>query len=398
MNDRYGAFCEGGVRIQPFREGSLSGLTFAAKDVFDVAGRVAGAGNPDWKRTHAPASRHAPAIELLLREGATLVGMTHTDELMFGLQGENDHYGTPVNPSAEQRIPGGSSSGSAVCVASGAADFALGTDTAGSVRVPASYCGVYGFRPSRGGVSLEGVVPLAPMFDTVGWFASDPRVLTKVGSALLGTEPPDADFRRLLIAGDLMALADESYQDALAPYIDRIVGFLPEYSKVVAAEEGVQARLDVFRSLQGWDVWRTHRAWIEEVRPTFGLGAEERFQWASTLQALDIAPLLEAQRRSEEKMRTLLGRDGLILAPTTPGVPPPRHTRGREMDIRRRKTLQLCCIASLAGLPQATIPFIGFDGLPIGLSFIAGPGEDRRLLRWVERVAEQLRQEPIRKE
>jgi amidase len=165
--------------------GPLAGLTFAAKDLFDVAGYVACAGNPDWLRTHAPAGKTAPVVQTLLEAGATLMGKTVTDELAFSMSGENIHYGTPINPAAPARIPGGSSSGSASATASKLVDFALGTDTSGSIRVPASYCGLFSLRPTHGRISCQGVIPLAPSFDTVGWVARDATLLQRIGEVLL---------------------------------------------------------------------------------------------------------------------------------------------------------------------------------------------------------------------
>ena len=148
--------------------GPLSNLNFAAKDIFDVAGHVTGGGNPDWKATHPPAERNAWIVQTLVSAGATMVGKTHTDELTRGILGENAHYGTPINSKALGRVPGGSSSGSAAAVAGGLVDFALGSDTGGSVRIPASFCGLYGLRPTHGRIPLEGILMQAPSYDTIG--------------------------------------------------------------------------------------------------------------------------------------------------------------------------------------------------------------------------------------
>src|SRR6201997_2268337 len=169
-----GAFVPGPRAVlQPTGPGPLAGLDFAVKDLIDVAGHITGGGNPDWLRTHAAAARSAPVVEKLLAAGAALRGKTITDELAFSLEGGNAHYGTPLNPACPDRIPGGSSSGSASAVAARLVDFALGTDTGGSVRVPASFCGLFGFRPTHNAIPLTGVVPFAPSYDTIGWFASD---------------------------------------------------------------------------------------------------------------------------------------------------------------------------------------------------------------------------------
>ena len=164
-------------------DGPLSGLTFAAKDIYDVAGHVTGCGNPDWARTHPPAEAHAPAVATLLAAGATLVGKTHTDELAYSLMGANAHYGTPKNTADPRRVPGGSSSGSVAAVAAGLVDIGLGSDTGGSVRLPASFCGVYGLRTTHGLLPLDTAMPLAPSFDTVGWYSSDLGTMTRIAAS-----------------------------------------------------------------------------------------------------------------------------------------------------------------------------------------------------------------------
>src|SRR5262249_36134072 len=207
--------------------GPLAGLIFAAKDIFDIAGHVTGAGNPDWLALHAPAERTAPVVQALVDAGATMVGKTHTDELSRGIFGENAHYGTPTNPKAPGRVPGGSSSGSAAAVSGGLVDFALGTDTGGSVRIPASFCGIFGIRPTRGRVSLAGVVGQAPSFDTVGWFARDAHLPARLGATLLAAglgSPPRP--RRTIIATDAFAIAEPATANALLPVAERIAALI----------------------------------------------------------------------------------------------------------------------------------------------------------------------------
>lgn len=159
------------LRIEGRPGGPLAGLTFAAKDMFDVAGHPTGGGNPDWARQNPIPDRHARAVQALLDAGCTLVGKTIPDEVSLGILGENAFEGTPGNPAAPGHVPGGSSSGSASAVAAGMCDTALGTDMGGSVRVPASFCGLYGIRPTHGRLDLAGMLPQAPTPDTTGWFA-----------------------------------------------------------------------------------------------------------------------------------------------------------------------------------------------------------------------------------
>src|SRR5258705_5873527 len=157
------------LRIAGAAGGPLGGLTFAAKDLCDVAGHPTGGGNPDWGRAHPVPTRHAWAVQRLLDAGARLVGKTVTDEVSLGILGENPFDGTPLNPKAPDRVPGGSSSGSASAVAQGLCDTALGTDTGGSVRVPASFCGLHGIRPTHGRLDLTGMTRQAPGSDTTPW-------------------------------------------------------------------------------------------------------------------------------------------------------------------------------------------------------------------------------------
>ena len=210
-DDRLGAFCQDSRAFLPGDDrGPLAGLTFAAKDIFDVKGHVTGGGNPDWKASQPAAEATAWAVEALVGAGATMVGKTHTDELTRGILGVNAHYGTPLNPRAPGRVPGGSSSGSAAAVAGGLVDFALGSDTGGSVRIPASFCGLYGLRPTHGRIPLDGILLQAPSYDTVGWFARDAGLFARVGSVLLQTEIGKARPRRLVEAADAFEVADEA--------------------------------------------------------------------------------------------------------------------------------------------------------------------------------------------
>lgn len=179
--------------------GELRGLTVAVKDLFAVAGHRIGAGNPTWLAESPTELTNASVVQSLLAMGANITGIVQTDEFAYSLGGTNVHYGTPRNPAAPGRIPGGSSSGPASAVALGLVDVGLGTDTAGSIRVPASYCGLYGFRPSHGVLAVQGLLPLAPSFDTVGWLAGDAVTFQRVAEVLL--PPTDVvPLSRMLLA------------------------------------------------------------------------------------------------------------------------------------------------------------------------------------------------------
>ncbi|PAE10282.1 amidase [Niallia circulans] len=381
MSD-FGAYIDKNISLKPIKRGNLDGLTFAVKDVFTIKDYLSSAGNPDWLSSHPPAKETAPVITSLLNNGARLQGTTITDELMYSLNGENFHYGTPVNPKSPNRIPGGSSSGSAVTVAAKQTDFSLGTDTGGSIRIPSSYCGIYGIRPSHGVVNIEGVIPLAKSFDTVGWMANDAKILNEVGKVLLPVQR-DGSFTRFIMGSDAWALADQEVHKAFAPLLEKLEQSVPNYVTTVIAEEGLHEWSEVFRMLQGREIWQEHGEWIQKAKPTFGPGIAERFKWASTIKDEDLAPYHQLRRKIQQRMEELLKDDAVLIIPTAPGIAPLLNLPVYELEERRKQTFQLCCIAGLTGFPQVNIPLTTSNGVPVGLSFIAGRNQDRNLLQLV---------------
>jgi amidase len=382
--DSFGAFCpDGKFELAGAAAGPLARLRLGVKDLFDIAGRRTGAGNPDWLATHEPATRNATAVDMLLAAGADVVGKTLTDELAYSLNGENHHYGTPVNPVSPDRIPGGSSCGSAVAVAAGLCDIGLGTDTAGSIRLPATFCGAWGFRPSHGAVSSEGVVGLAPGYDTVGWITRNLDVLARTGDVLL---PADRDAgplpNRLLLADDAWALANPDVRDALRARLPALMGRFDSVAANTLAEDGLMAWQQAFRVIQGREIWATHGAWITAHSPGFGPGVRERFQWASSISAGDAHAAAIERRRITAVLDKVL-EAGILCIPTVAFVAPVKASPAAEQD--RTRALCLLAIASLAGLPQVAVPSGMADGCAVGLSLIGPRGMDRALLA---RVAE----------
>jgi amidase len=271
--DRIGAFCRHThVEMEGASQGPLLGLTFAVKDIYDNAGHRTGFGSPDWLRTHGPAAHTAPVVQWLLDAGARLLGKTTTDELTWSLTGENAHYGAPVNVNAPERITGGSSSGSAAAVAAGLIDFAVGSDTGGSVRLPASFCGILGIRPTHGRIPLDGVCPLAPSFDTCGWFARDAGVFARVGRTLLGDDTPAPAPTRLLIAQDALDVAGEKVAHALRSALDKVARLVGTPESVAVGNEPLTRWMDYFRFLQGAEAWACHGEWITGEKPALGPG------------------------------------------------------------------------------------------------------------------------------
>jgi amidase len=378
------AFCRHvDIRIPGRPGGSLSGFDFAAKDIFDVEGHVCCCGNPDWLASHAPAARTAPVITRLVEAGATLIGKTITDELAYSLNGQNFHYGTPRNGGAPDRIPGGSSSGSVSAVANGAADFALGSDTGGSVRVPAALNGICGIRPSHGATDLTGVMPLALTFDTVGWFARDAALLAKVGDVLLPEEgPKDALGRVVLIPTDAWALADDAVRTVLKAALDRLA--LPRRQDIDLAGPtgGLEAWRIAFRTIQMREIWAQHGAWIERNRPRFGPEIAERFALAKETAAKPDQGEIELRKETRAMLDEYLAAGAVMVIPTAADIAPLKTQSSADSLRFRDRTLSLTAISNLTGVPQVQIPVGRVQGAPVGLSFISARGSDRALLRF----------------
>jgi amidase len=376
MNE-HGAFVPGPrVRREPLHPGLLDGLSFAVKDLIDVAGARTTGGNPDWAASHEPPSHDAWAVHVLRRAGASMVGKTVTDELAFSLEGENEHHGTPVNPKAHDRLPGGSSSGSAVAVAAGLCDFALGTDTGGSVRIPASFCGLFAMRPTHGRISLQGVLPFAPSYDTVGWFARDAGVLARVGRVLLAS-PATQPEPRLAIATDLFALADPRVAARLWPLAEK----LAPKARVVALGGSAPADwLRAYEVLQGAEIRQELGPWIATRGPRFGRNIAPRFEGLAALSGVEVGRWLAWRERQRERMRAELQGPIAWVLPTSPTTALRRDASGEERGRFYAQALALGSLAGHLGLPQVTLPVAELDGAPIGLSIVGARGADQALL------------------
>ncbi len=377
--DALNAFCRHThVALPGAATGPLAGLTFGLKDIFNVAGHKTGFGSPDWLATHDAATAHAPVTQALLAAGASLAGKTHTEEMAFSLTGENAHYGTPTNVAAPGRVPGGSSSGSAAAVAGKLVDFAIGSDTGGSVRGPASFCGLYGIRPTHGRISLEGVCPLAPGFDTCGWFARDADLLARVGAVLLGGKA--ATPGRVLLAQDAFDLVMPDAMQALQPALARVENVLGKAQPVTVSAEGLNAWFEVFRVLQFAEIWATHRDWVTRVKPNFGPAIGKRFEAVAQVTPAEVAQMTPQREAIAERLDTLLAHNAILLLPTVPDVAPLRNCPHEQTTAFRERAMGMLCISGMGRLPQVTLPLANVNGLPLGLSLLAARGNDEMLL------------------
>ena len=377
--------------VEHAKEGPLLGLSFGVKDLFDVAGYPTSAGQPLWLVQSGIKTTTAPAVTRLLEAGAAFAGKTITDEFAFSIAGDNAHFGSPLNPAAPQRLAGGSSSGSAAVVAHGRVDFSLGTDTAGSVRAPASNCGIFGFRPTHDRVSLEGVHALAPSFDACGWFAQDLSIMARVSEVLLGLELPESSVQpQLLKPVDLYSLVSSEITEALAPSEARLGDLFGGVETCRVVMGSPDEMINCFRTIQGYEAWKLHGSWIMQHRPTLGPGIKERFEWASNVGAEDYQLAKKFRERFTESIRALLHDAGVLVLPTVGDVAPLRTASAMDLESYRQRALALLCTAGLAGLPQLSLPLASYQGAPVGISLVGPAGSDRLLLSMAERLMSEM--------
>jgi Asp-tRNA(Asn)/Glu-tRNA(Gln) amidotransferase A subunit family amidase len=355
--------------LPPLSAGPLDGLGVAVKDLFAVGGFPVGAGNPRWLAQASVQTADAWAVHALRAAGAAINGIAQTDELAFSLSGANAHYGTPPNPAAPGLVTGGSSSGPAAAVACSQADIGLGTDTAGSIRVPASVCGLFGLRPTHGAIPADGVLELAPSFDTVGWLAADPSVLRAVGSVLLPprpTHPPRRLMSSILPNDEVCFLSDTLGVSLRAGPVPGL------------AEDDITGLLAAFRTVQAAEAWQLRGRWITANPGALHADVEARFRAGADID-------LDARRRAASviaghraRMLDVLGEDTWLVQPAAAG---PGHARDAPAAVRdawRQATLRHTVIASAFGLPSCVIP--GTERPPAGTALVGPPGADHALL------------------
>lgn len=360
--------------------GPLASLTAVVKDMYDIAGTRTGGGSPEWLAEQKPATRHAAVVEQIVTAGATITGKTICDEFFYSVAGVNAHYGTPTNLRAPGRIPGGSSSGSAAACGANACDFALGSDTGGSVRIPASFNGLYGLRPTHGRIDLAGAMAMAPSFDVGGWFANAPGVFHRVGTVLLRGTAVAAPVRHLVVATDAFAQADAEVAALGRDFLKHATPVLPQSTEMTAAPGGFDDWREAFRIVQAKEVWETFGVFVTRVKPKFGPGIKERMEFAATVtddQAKAARKIVAAART---KIRALLPTGTIMALPTSPTIAPPADLKGDELESFRVRVMRLTCMAGLAGLPQMTLPIGTVSGCPAGLSLIGWAGADEVLL------------------
>jgi amidase len=385
--DQFNAFIQCG---QPYIAGytnkPLSNFSFGIKDIFDVAGFPTAFGSPDWLNTHPVATQTAPVVLELVQQGATLVGKTHTDELTYSILGINAHYGTPTNPNYPNRIPGGSSSGSAVSVAGKLVDFAIGSDTGGSVRTPASFCGIYGMRPTHGRISLKNARPLAKSFDTLGWFARDPEILFEVGKSLLKEErKSNTQAIEVVAPKQAWEIVPDGLRRLALKRVQEIFGRNNVVNKDLPSLN-LKAWANTFSIIQASEIWQEHGAWASRHFENLGPGIKDRFLFASQIDPPITTKALDERIKIQDLLNSILDNKFLLI-PTVADIAPLLNSTKNQLEDFRQKSFQLLCIAGLGGLPQISLPVVSSTEGALGISLVGPKDSDMELLSFAKALA-----------
>jgi len=372
---------QGPEHLSATDKGSLSGKQFVFKDLFDVEGYKTGAGNPQWLATHACASGTSPLISALLNSGAECVGRVQTDELAYSLNGQNIHYGTPVNPVAPDCIPGGSSSGSAVTVANKECDFSIGTDTGGSVRVPASYCGLYGLRPTLGALDLSACFELSKSFDTAGIFSRDLPLLRQVWRVLSDSQTDSKSASKVYLDNQCAEVMSEERLARLVSWCDKAQVELVCGDLLNDRGWHLNEMSLLFRTIQGHDIIEKHDLWLEQHGESLDPAILERVKWSRTITDADYQQALAKQAKLKSLITTHLKENSLLwIIPTTPSGPPALTMSGDELAVYRTQLMGLTSIAGLSGFPQLHLPMQGLQEGPCGVSVMGLANSEEDLI------------------
>lgn len=367
--------------LPPTGRGRLDGATVAVKDLYAVAGHRVGAGNPTYLQESVPVPASAAAVAALLDAGASVRGIARTDEFAYALTGRNEHHGTPPNGADPSRVPGGSSSGSASAVRSGVADVGLGTDTAGSLRIPASYQGLWGLRTTHGVVDRAGLLPLAPSFDTVGWLTRDADTMVRALDASVphGSHPVSEAGAPVVLA-ELLAAADPATQDA----VHAVVGDLPVVTLDDLGLPALDDLRELLRLVQGAEATAAHGKWIAAHPGALGAVVGQRFAAAAANPPDLVAEALRRFPGVRAAIRAALV-DRVLVTPTAPGPAPSLGAGAEELERVRTATTTMTALASVGGVPSLSVPALTVDDAPVGLCLTGGTGTDRALVTTADR-------------
>lgn len=318
----------------------------------------------------------------MLEAGADLVAKTVCDELCYSISGENWHYGSPINPHDSRRLTGGSSGGTGAATAGGLVDFAFGSDCLGSVRVPASYNGVLGMRPTYQRIKNDGEAPYCESMDVLGYVAKDPEVFKSISKLLLGEDKDKVTYSKLLIAEDCFESVHSNVVDALQPAIELLEEKVESVDKMKISDEGLEKWVEVFQIVQGYEVWESYGGWVNKYQPTLPPGQKARLKAASKINLEDYQSALIEKERIKNYIEKVVQPDTLLCLPTVSSIAPLRNAGLEEITSHRQQSSSLLCISPLSGTPQVTLPLAEMEDVPLGISLIGVAGTDLHLAKF----------------
>lgn len=356
----------------PTGSGLLDGIRIAVKDLIAIGGHTSSFGTRCWRETHDPAIADAPIVAKLRAAGGELVGTTKMDQLAYSLIGNVGEGNPPINVFDPESYCGGSSSGSASAVAADAADVGVGTDTAGSIRLPAAACGLFGFRPTHGRIGTAGVAPLAPSFDVVGFLARDPALLREVMTVVGAEFTAQSGPARILFPSDVWATQDPHDSAAAWAASERIADELDAENVDEPLGQFVdQAAGDLLARLQGREIWAQHERWVTDNAGVLAADVELRLQVCASLAAdpSEVRQLdHDAHLRYVDELAKSIPTGTIAIVPVRPRRGPLRASTEADFSDFRRASFRLAAPSTLAGLPQLVLPAMHDSRYsPIGL-------------------------------
>lgn len=362
--------------------GPLSGLRLAVKDLFDVAGYPTAAGNATVLAASGIKISTAPLVQTLLDAGACFVGKTNTDELAYSLIGGNIHFGMPINPRDPNLIPGGSSSGSAVAVAAGLADIGLGTDTSGSIRLPAAVNGLIGWRPTQGSLDNRALRPLAPRFDVPGFMT---RSLEPMAAVMSAVGMPAANERpaSILVAEDILEIIDEAIADEMIASL-RSAAIPVCRIKAIASCSLADLAL-AFTTILQKEAWESNKTLFERSPEAIAPDIAARLLSGSRLDDEEVREARGIAKLFSGEIDRLLCENVVVALPTLTISPPTRDAPPESFAAFRSACIKLLCLSGLSGCPQLAFPIANCAG-SVSLSLLGARGADRMLVNVAGRL------------
>lgn len=386
--DELHCFVRDSFSLVPTGKGILNGLTFVVKDNIALKNHISSFGHEAWRNTHNKSTENAPTISKLLSAGAKMVGVAKLDQLTYSLTGNVSEGTPPINPLYPDRFTGGSSSGSASAVAGNVADIGIGTDTGGSVRVPAALCGLFGFRPTHGTINTKGVIPLAPRFDTVGIFARNSSLLLTVYSAIAEkTESRQEKITTVILPLESLSLVSTEIAHAVRSGAYQLAQTLNTNVEEISGSELYNSRVrELLVRLQTREIWEIHGTWIKAHNHSLSPEVSKRLEMceknANAPQEEKDAD--EQEFKNYRKTFNSIVTPGTVMAvPVTSDFAMRRNAIDEALKISRTANLHLNAIAGLAGAPEVVTPVVSELKNSVGVGFIGAINQDEAILEAV---------------